>query len=128
MKRQNGIFATPAGSEMKVRMIGSIREKKTVGVAVALEPVVGPFQVLGADVDQLVLFQQVEPAVVADRVGDPGADQVAEHAGGDDPEQGQFAFGDAEAGEEHDRLARDRDAGGLQRHQHEDRAAARPSR
>ena len=30
MKRQNGIRATPAGSEMNVRMIGSIREKKTV--------------------------------------------------------------------------------------------------
>ena len=30
MKRQNGIFATPAGSEMKVRMIGSIRVKNTV--------------------------------------------------------------------------------------------------
>ena len=30
VKRQNGIFATPAGSEMKVRMIGSMREKKTV--------------------------------------------------------------------------------------------------
>ena len=31
VKRQNGIRAIPAGSEMKVRMIGSIREvKKTV--------------------------------------------------------------------------------------------------
>ena len=30
VKRQNGILAMPAGSEMKVRMIGSIREKKTV--------------------------------------------------------------------------------------------------
>ena len=30
MKRQNGIRATPAGSEMKVRMIGSMREKNTV--------------------------------------------------------------------------------------------------
>jgi hypothetical protein len=30
VKRQNGIFATPAGSEMKVLTIGSIREKKTV--------------------------------------------------------------------------------------------------
>ena len=30
MKRPNGIRATPAGSEMKVRMIGSIRVKKTV--------------------------------------------------------------------------------------------------
>ena len=27
---QNGIRATPAGSEMNVRMIGSMREKKTV--------------------------------------------------------------------------------------------------
>ena len=26
---QNGIRATPAGSEMNVRMIGSIRQKKT---------------------------------------------------------------------------------------------------
>ncbi len=30
VKRQNGIFATPAGSEMNVRMIGSMREKNTV--------------------------------------------------------------------------------------------------
>ena len=30
VKRQNGILATPAGSEMNVRMIGSMREKKTV--------------------------------------------------------------------------------------------------
>ena len=30
VKRQNGIRATPAGSEMKVRMIGSIRAKNTV--------------------------------------------------------------------------------------------------
>ena len=30
LKRQNGMRATPAGSEMNVRMIGSIREKKTV--------------------------------------------------------------------------------------------------
>ena len=32
VKRQNGIFATPAGSEMKVRMIGRQREKSTVAV------------------------------------------------------------------------------------------------
>ena len=30
VKRQNGIRATPAGSEMNVRMIGSMREKNTV--------------------------------------------------------------------------------------------------
>ena len=30
VKRQNGILATPAGSEMNVRMIGSMRVKKTV--------------------------------------------------------------------------------------------------
>ena len=30
LKRQKGIRATPAGSEMKVRMIGSIRLKNTV--------------------------------------------------------------------------------------------------
>ena len=29
LKRQNGIRATPAGREMKVRMIGSMRVKKT---------------------------------------------------------------------------------------------------
>jgi len=32
VKRQKGIFATPAGSEMKVRMMGSIRLKKIAGV------------------------------------------------------------------------------------------------
>ena len=95
MKRQNGIFATPAGSEMKVRTIGSIRAKKTVDAAVALEPVVGPFQVPGAEVDQAVFFKQVEAGVVPDRVGDPGADQIPQHPGGDDPDQGQVAFGDA---------------------------------
>ena len=30
VKRQNGIFATPAGSEMKARTSGSRRAKKTV--------------------------------------------------------------------------------------------------
>jgi hypothetical protein len=30
VKRQNGIRATPAGSEMNVRMIGSMRVKNTV--------------------------------------------------------------------------------------------------
>ena len=29
MNRPNGIRATPAGSEMKVRMIGSIRDQNT---------------------------------------------------------------------------------------------------
>ena len=42
MKRQNGIRATPAGSEMNVRMIGSMRVKKHGRVAVLLEPAVGP--------------------------------------------------------------------------------------
>jgi hypothetical protein len=78
--------------------------------------------VLGADVDQLVLFQEVQAPVVADRVGDPGADEVAEHACRDHAEQGQVSFGDAEAGEEHDRLAGNRDAGRLQDHQQEDRS------
>ena len=30
VKRQKGIRATPAGNEMNVRMIGSMREKNTV--------------------------------------------------------------------------------------------------
>ena len=30
VKRQKGIFATPAGSEMKARTRGSMRAKKTV--------------------------------------------------------------------------------------------------
>ena len=42
VKRQNGIRATPAGSEMNVRTIGSMRVKNTVADAVALEPAVGP--------------------------------------------------------------------------------------
>ena len=45
---QNGIRATPAGSEMNVRITGSIREKNTVGAAVALEPAVRPGEVLRA--------------------------------------------------------------------------------
>jgi hypothetical protein len=67
-------------------------------------------------VEEAVALEQVDPAEVAD----PRSDQVAEHAGDDDPDQRQFAFRDGEAGEQHDRLARDRDAGGLDRHQPED--------
>ena len=72
MKRQNGMRATPAGSEMNVRMIGSMRVKKTVGVAVALEPAVGPLEVGLLDVQLLaVLLEDVDAAGVADPVGDP---------------------------------------------------------
>ena len=46
MKRQNGIRATPAGSEMKVRMIGSIRVKKTVASPWRWNQRVGPREVL----------------------------------------------------------------------------------
>ena len=78
---QNGIRATPAGSEMNVRITGSMREKKTVAAAVALEPAVRPGEVLRRDVQPLaVLLEQLDAAVVADPVGDPGADQVAQHA------------------------------------------------
>ena len=59
----------PAGSEMKARTSGSSAGEEDGRVAVALEPVVDPGQVRGADVDQLVLLEQVDAAVVADRVG-----------------------------------------------------------
>src|SRR4051795_13484465 len=95
VKRQNGIFATPAGSEMNVRMTGRSRVKNTVAspwrgeprggppqggrVAVAGEPAVGPRQVRRLDVQLApVLLEDVGAAVVADGVRDPGADEVAE--------------------------------------------------
>ena len=58
------------------------------GVAVALEPAVGPLEVLLLDVQLLaVLLEQVDAPVVADRVGDPGADEVRDRAHGDGGEQ-----------------------------------------
>ena len=76
-KRQNGILATPAGSEMKVRMIGSMRVKKTVASPWQLEPAVGPLEVPLLHVQLLaVLLQDVHAPVVAHPVGDPGADEV----------------------------------------------------
>jgi hypothetical protein len=75
-------------------------------------------------VDEAVFLQQVDAAEVADAPGDPGADEVAEHARGDDAEEAEVARGDAGPGEEHDRLARDRQAGGLEQHQHEHRRQA----
>ena len=95
-------------------------------VAVALEPAVGGREVLRVDVDQPVLLQQLEASVVAGCVGEPRARDVPEHTGGDDPEQGHVALRDVEAGEQHYRLAGDRDARALQRHQDED--ARQPGR
>jgi hypothetical protein len=67
-----------------------------------------------------VLLEDVDAAEVADRVGDPGADEVRERADGDDGEQRVLALGDVEAGEQERRLGRDRDAGALRHHQQED--------
>ena len=71
VNRQKGIRATPAGSEMKVRMTGIIREKKTVASPCRVEPVVGPLEVAAVRVEDPVALDQLEAAVVADRVGDP---------------------------------------------------------
>ena len=89
VNRQNGIRATPAGSEMKVRMIGSMRVKKTVASPWRSNQRSAQSRCWRLMWMQPVLLEQLDAAVVADRVGDPGADEVAEHAGGDDPEQGQ---------------------------------------
>ena len=65
---------------MKVRTIGSIRVKKTVIGAVALEPALDPRHLLRADVEDVVALEQLLAPPVADRVAGPGADDVAEHA------------------------------------------------
>ena len=98
-----------------------MREKNTVAVAVAREPVVGPAQVRRLDVQlAAVLLEDVDAAVVADRVGDPRADDVRGGADRDDREQRVVAARDVEAGEQQRRLGRDRDAGALGHHEHED--------
>ena len=122
---QKGIFAMPAGSEMNVRTMGSMRLKKTDGRAVPVEPALRQLQVMVAEQDVLAVLVDEGPAAVeADRVGDPGADDVARHPGDGDAEQGHGALAHGEAGEGHDRLARHRDAGALQQHQEEDRRQA----
>jgi hypothetical protein len=89
-------------------------------LAVLAEPAVGGLEVLGVDVDQPVLLEQLHATVVADAPAHPGADDVAEDAGGDGGEQRHVAVADVEAREQHRRLARDRHAGALERHQDED--------
>jgi hypothetical protein len=66
------------------------------------------------DVELLaVLLEDVDAAVVADRVGEPRADDVRERAGGDDGEQRVLPARDVEAGEQERRLRRNRDARAL---------------
>ena len=77
----NGIRATPAGSEMNVRMIGSMRVKKTVASPWRSNQRSAPSQVLGLDVElAAVLLEDVDAAVVADAVRDPRPDEVRERA------------------------------------------------
>ena len=109
---------------MKVRMIGSIRVKKTVASPWRSNQRSAQSRCLRLMWISRFLLQQLEPTVVAGRVGDPRADEVAEHARGDDPEQGHVALVDVEAREQHDRLAGHRDAGALEQHQDEDARVA----
>ena len=67
-----------------------------------------------------MLLEQLDAAVPADAPCDPGADQVAQHAGEHDLEHREAPVRDLEAGEQHDRLARGRDAGAVEQHQDED--------
>jgi hypothetical protein len=79
--------------------------------------------VLGLDVQlRAVLLEHVDAPVVAHGVGDPRADDVRQHADGHDHHQREAALGDVEAGEQHRRLGRDRDARRLQQHEAEDSA------
>ena len=80
-KRTNGIRATPAGSEMNVRTIGSMRVKKTVASPWRSNQRSADLQVVGLDEELVaVLLDDVDAAVVADAVGDPRADEVRDRA------------------------------------------------
>src|SRR5204863_2707046 len=93
--------------------------------APALEPPVGAVEAGLADVQPLaVALDQLDPPEVADGIGDPRPGEVAEHAGRGDLEQRELAAVDVEAGEQHRRLRRDRDARALGRHQPEDAGQA----
>ena len=67
-----------------------------------------------------VLLEDVDAPVVADRVGDPGADDVGRRAHGHHREQGVLPARDVEAREQERRLRGDRDARALGDHEHED--------
>ena len=71
-----------------------------------------------------VLLDEVDPPVVADGVGDPGADDVGGRGHEHRRPERVVAARDVEAREEHRRLARDRDAGALEHHQQEDAGEA----
>jgi hypothetical protein len=87
---------------------------------VALEPAVRPLEVRLLDVELLpVLLEDVHAPGVPDPVGDPRANEVAEHPGRGGRGQAVLAVRDVEPGEQHRRLARHGDAGALEQHQHE---------
>src|SRR5919106_6921042 len=92
--------------------------------SVALEPALDALHLLRADVEDVMALQQLLSAPVADRVAGPRADDVPEHAGGGDSEQGEFAVVHLEPGEQHGRLAGHRDVGALHEHEKEDPGVA----
>ena len=55
-KRKNGIRATPAGSEMNVRTIGSMRVKKTVASPWRSNQRSAALEVLGLDEQQVAVL------------------------------------------------------------------------
>jgi hypothetical protein len=71
-----------------------------------------------------VLLEQLETTVITDRVGDPRPDEVRRRTDRDGRPQRVFALVDVEAGEEHRRLRRDRDARALGHHEQEDSGQA----
>ena len=91
-------------------------------VAVALEPAVGHLEVVLADVQPLaVLLDEVDAAVVADRVGDPRADDVRERRRPASRPTSEYSpRSTLKPAKSIVGLAGDRDAGALGRHQDED--------
>ena len=121
LKRQNGMRATPAGSEMNVRMIGSIREKKTVA-----SPCFSNQRSAHSMWDFLmrillaVLLEDVHASGAANPVGEPRTHEVRRRTHGRGGDQAVLAARHVEAGEEHRGLARHGDAGALEQHEDED--------
>ena len=94
-------------------------------LAAPLEKALRPGQVLGVHEDVLaVLLDQRPPSVLPRVVGGNGPDHAADGAGEGDPEEREASRADQVAGERHDHLARERDAGALDPHEEHDAAVA----
>ncbi len=88
LKRTTGISANPAGKLMNVRSTGITRVDEHGELPALLEPGFGAVQLVGADTDAGTPSLGERPsAEVAHGVGDPGADEAAEHADHTDEHQ-----------------------------------------